>query len=441
MVGATLYAKSGSGAHIAYQVHGTGSQDLVLLPGIWSHIEHVWREPSFAHFLNRLARFSRLIMLDTRGSGLSDRASSLPLLEDQIDDVIAVLDAVGSHHPVLLGVSQSGPLAILLAAAHPGRISGLVLYGTYATALQVDDHPWGRSPEWVAEYVLKVDTEWGSGTDLAAVAPSLNEDNQFRTWWAGLERYSNPPGNAMAYISAHSKDDVRPVLPTISVPTLVLHRTHDPYRDIGAGRYLADRIPGAKLVELPGENHLPYVGHADDVLDEIEEFVTGSRSGRGSDRVLATVLFTDIVGSTEIASDLGDRVWRDVLGRHYTVVREELSRFRGDEVVTTGDGFLVRFDGPARAIKAAVAIRDRLARLGIQIRAGVHTGEIELIGDDIGGIAVHIGARVASLARAGEVLVSRTVKDLVTGAGIQFEDRGTHLLKGIPDPWQVYLVL
>ena len=441
MVGATLYAKSGGGVHIAYQVHGTGSQDLVLLPGIWSHIEHVWREPSFARFLNRLAGFSRLIMLDTRGSGLSDRASSLPLLEDQIDDVIAVLDAVGSQRPVLLGISQSGPLAILLAAAHPARVSGLVLYGTYATALQGDDHPWGRSSEWIAEYVKTVDTEWGSGTDLAAVAPDLTDDKQFRAWWAELERYSNPPGNAMAYISAHSRDDVRPALPTISVPTLVLHRTRDPYRDIGTGRYLADRIPGAKLVELEGGTHLPYTGKAEAVLEEIEEFVTGSRSGGASDRVLATVLFTDIVGSTEMASDLGDRLWRDVLDRHYAVVREELLRFRGNEVVTTGDGILVRFDGPARAINAAVAIRDRLARLGVHIRAGVHTGEIELIGDDIGGIAVHIGARVAALAGAGEVLVSRTVKDLVTGADIQFEDRGMHRLKGIPDPWQLYRVV
>ncbi len=428
-----------SGIHIAYQVVGSGPVDLVYLPGLWSHAEHVWREPAFAAFLGRLSSFSRLIMVDTRGSGLSDRAS-IPLLEQQIDDVLAVLDAVGSEQATVLGVSQSGPLAALLTASHPDRVSGLVLYGAYATALSAEDHPWGRTPEWVAGYLERVDQDWGTGTDVDLVAPSRRGDRRFAAWWAALERYSNPPGNAMAYIEAHSQDDVREVLPTISVPSLVLHRAADIYRPIDLARYLAARIPDARLVELDGVDHLPYLGDTEVLLGEIEEFMTGTRGSGRVNRVLATVMFTDIVDSTATAASVGDLEWRNVLTEHNRITRDLLARFRGREIKMSGDGVLATFDGPARAIGCALALRDELGTVGVDIRAGVHTGEIEMIGEDVGGIAVHIGARVSAFAGRGEVVVSRTVKDLVAGSGIAFTERGTHLLKGVPDEWQLYSV-
>ena len=426
--------------HIAYQVIGDGDRDLVYLPGLWSHAEHVWRDPSFTGFLQGLSSFTRLILLDTRGAGLSDRSAGVPLLEEQIDDVLAVMDAVGSEQATLFGVSQSGPLATLMAASHPERVSSLVLYGTYATAVADEDVPWGRTAEWVESYLERAHREWGTGTDIDLVAPSKRTDPAFRQWWARLERYSNAPGDAMAYIRAHSQDDVRAVLPTISVPALVLHRRDDRYRPLQLGRFLAERIPGARLVELAGEDHLPYLGDPRSILSEVEEFVTGTRRRVVTDRVLATLLFTDIVDSTSKAAALGDNEWRMLLDRHNKVIREELERFRGKEVNTTGDGFLAMFDGPARAIECALAVRDHLEIFNVAIRAGVHTGEVEIMGSDIGGIAVHIGARVSALAGAGEVMVSRTVKDLVAGSGIGFEDRGSHRLKGVPDEWQLYVV-
>jgi len=435
----TQYAHR-NGVHIAYQVIGEGDQDLVYLPGLWSHAEHTWRAPSFAGFLQGLASFSRLILLDTRGAGLSDRAAGVPLLEEQIDDVLSVMDAVGSEQSTLFGVSQSGPLAALMAASHPERVGALVVYGTYATALVADDSPWGRTVEWIEAYLERADREWGTGTDIDLVAPSKRNDPGFRDWWSRLERYSNAPGDAMAYIHAHSQDDVRAVLPTISVPTLVLHRRGDHYRPVELGRYLGEHIPGARMVELAGEDHLPYLGDARSILAEVEEFVTGSRGEVTTDRVLATLLFTDIVDSTSKAAAIGDTEWRALLERHNDLVREELARFRGREVKTIGDGFLATFDGPARAIECALAARDRLKTLDIDIRAGVHTGEIELMGDDIGGIGVHIGSRVSAFAGSGEVMVSRTVKDLVAGSGIEFEDRGSQRLKGVPEEWKLYSV-
>ncbi len=433
----TRYAKSGD-IHIAYQVSGSGSRDLVYLPGIWSHIEHIWREPMFARFLTRLASVSRLIMLDTRGTGLSDRAGELPLLEQQVDDTLGVLDAVGSEEAVVMGVSQSGPMAVLFAATHPARTSGLILYGAYATARESEAYPWGRSDQWIDEYMSRVDTEWGTGTDFDLVAPSYRADRVLRDWWSALERNSAAPGNALAYIRAHTQDDVRAVLPSIAVPTCVLHRTDDLYRNIEQGRWISEQIPEAKLVQLPGSDHLPYLGDQESVLAEIESFITGTRAAAEPDRVLATVLFTDIVGSTKLAADIGDQDWHTLLDRHHALVRAELARFRGAEINIAGDSFLATFDGPARAIHCALAIRDEVRSLGIDIRAGIHTGEVEVMGDDIGGIGVHIGARVSSEARSGEVLVSRTVKDLVAGSAITFVDRGLHHLKGVPDEWRLF---
>jgi pimeloyl-ACP methyl ester carboxylesterase len=433
----TRYAKSGD-MHIAYQVVGDGPIDLVLVPGFFSHVEYAWEEPSFARFLERLSSFSRLIAFDARGTGLSDRAPELPAMEQQVDDVLMVLDAVGARSAAFFGISQGGPMAILFAATHPQRTSALVLYGTYARVRTADDYPWGRSEQWLEEFSRQIDLRWGTGTFLPQVAPSRAKDESFRRWWGRFERFAYGPGNALAYTRMNIQMDVRPILPTIRVPTLVLQRRDDVYRDPGNAHYLASHIPGAKLVELEGTDHLPYVGDADAVLDEVQEFLTGVRPPPEHDRVLATVLFTDIVGSTRLAADLGDRGWRELLQRHHAVVRGELDRYRGREVDTAGDGFLATFDGPARAVRCAQSIVDALRSLGVEVRAGVHTGEVELMGTRIGGIAVHIGARVAGLAAPGEVLVSGTVKDLVAGSGLEFHDRGAHVLRGVPGEWMLF---
>jgi pimeloyl-ACP methyl ester carboxylesterase len=435
----TRYAKSGD-VHIAYQVVGDGPIDLVLIPGLFTHVEHQWDEPSFARFLDRLASFSRLIVFDARGAGLSDQAPELPPMEEQVDDLIAVLDAVGSSSAAILGLSQAGPMAILFAASYPERTRAIVLYGSYASPRQREGYPWGRSPEWMDEFGLQIDREWGSGVFLSQMAPSRLTDEPFRRWWGKYERLSHGPGNALAYFRMNALIDVRSILATIQVPTLVLQRTGDTYRDPGQARYLADHIPGAKLVELDGSDHLPYLGDADAVLDEVEEFLTGVRPPPERERVLATVLFTDIVGSTERASAIGDRAWKELLARHHAVVREALARYRGREIDTAGDGFLATFDGPARAVRSATAIVRAMPGIGLEVRAGVHTGEVELIGAGVGGIAVHIGARVAALAGASEVLVSSTVRDLVAGSGIEFVDRGEAALKGVPGRWRLFTV-
>ena len=433
----TRYAKSG-GIHIAYQVLGDGPLDLVFIPGLFTHLEHQWEEPGFARFLNRLASFSRLIILDARGAGLSDRALELPPMEEQMDDVIAVLEAVGSKSAAFFGNSQAGPMATLFAATHPERSTGLVLYGSYAKPSADVGYPWGRSKEWLAEFEQQIDDSWGAGIFLEQVAPSRVNDEAFKRWWSKYERLSYGPGNALAYFHMNTDIDVRAILPSIRVPTLILQRRDDVYRHPGHAAYLASHIPGAKLVQLPGSDHLPYVGDAEAVLDEVQEFLTGVRSAPEHDRVLATVLFTDIVGSTEKATQLGDRAWKDLLQMHHTLIRQELTRFRGREIDTAGDGFLATFDGPARAVRCAQAIVDDVRAIGLEVRAGVHTGEIELMGDQVGGIAVHIGARVAAAAQPGEVLVSSTVRDLVAGSGIEFDDRGEHSLKGLPGEWRLF---
>ena len=417
-----------------------GSIDLVLIPGLWTHLEHQWEEPAFARFLNRLASFARLIILDARGAGLSDRALELPPMEEQMDDVLAVLDAVGSQSAAFFALSQAGPMAMLFAASHPERTSGLILYGTYASAAAREGYPWGRSSDWLADFDRRIDELWGSGVFLAEVAPSRLGDPAFGRWWGRYERLSYGPGNALAYFHRNAQTDVRPILDSIRVPTLVLQRRDDVYRDSGHARFLASHIPGATLVELPGRDHLPFVGDAERVLDEVEEFLTGVPPAPDPDRVLATVMFTDIVGSTERVSREGDRAWTDLVQRHHALVREELARFRGREIDTAGDGFLAVFDGPGRAVNCAQAIVAGVLDFDLQVRAGVHIGEVELMGDRVGGIAVHIGARVSALAGPSEVLVSSTVRDLVAGSGIEFEDRGVRSLKGVPGEWRIYAV-
>ncbi|MDA9981695.1 adenylate/guanylate cyclase domain-containing protein [Gammaproteobacteria bacterium] len=436
----THYTKSGD-VHIAYQVVGDGPRDLVYLPGIFAHIELQWEEPSYARFLQRLASFSRLIVLDTRGTGLSDRSARLPLLEHQMDDVTAVLDAVASDHAVVFGVSQSGPMAALYAATKPHRTEALVLYGAYASAAAKPGYPWGRSPTWMEDFHNSLDMNWGAGAFLMDVAPSRANDKAFCHWWGRFERYSSAPGNALAFAQTHSQDDVRNVLQTVSAPTLVLQRKEDSYRNVEHGRYLAGHIPGAKYVEVPGSDHLPYIGDQEAILDEIEEFLTGVRPMPKPQRVLATIMFTDIVGSTQHAHKLGDKDWKILLERHDRVCENCVKKFRGKLIKRTGDGIHATFDGPGRAISCAREILDGAQNLGIGIRAGLHTGECEIRGQETEGVAVHLAARVAALANSNEVLVSRTVRDLVAGSGLEFTDRGIHKMRGFPEEWQDYSVV
>ncbi len=437
----TKYARSGD-VNIAYQVAGEGPLDLVYVPGWVSNIEVMWSYPPFAHFLRRLASFSRLILFDKRGTGLSDHvpANELPTLEQRMDDVRAVLDAVGSERAALFGHSEGGAMCVLFAATYPERVSALVTVGVYAKRLRSDDYPWApTAEEREADAEALAERGW-SEIDFAYYAPSRADDAEFRRWLGAYLRHGASPRAAAALLRMNSAIDVRDVLPTVRVPTMVLHRAGDRDVNVEEGRYLAARIPGARFVELPGDDHVIVGDDLDDVVDEIEEFVTGVRPMPEPDRVLTTVVFTDIVGSTDRAVALGDRAWRDLLDRHHELVRGELARHRGREVDTAGDGFLATFDGPARAVRCACAIRDAVRALGLDVRAGVHTGEVELRGDGVAGIAVHTGARLAGLAAPGEVLVSRTVTDLTSGSGLVFEPRGEHELKGVPGTWQVFAV-
>jgi pimeloyl-ACP methyl ester carboxylesterase len=431
------YAKNGD-VHLAYQIVGSGPPDVVFIWGPFSNIDVVWEHEPARRFLNRLARIGRLIHFDRRGTGLSDRVGEIPTLEQQMDDVVAVLDAVGSERAVLMGGGDASMMTTLFAATHPDRTSALILSDPRVRIVASEDFPWALDAEQWRNLRTTVGDNWGLGLSQLAAAPSSLGDEKARQFWARLERQSLAPDAVGAMFDMLEQVDVRPVLATIQVPTLVLHRTDDEFSPVGQGRYLAENIPGARLVELPGEDHAGWEGDTADIgSDEIEEFITGHRPVHEADRVLATVLFTDIVGSTERARELGDHKWREVLDRHDELARAQLDRFQGRLVKTTGDGLLATFDGPARAIRCASTLRDVLP---VPIRAGLHTGEVELRGDDVGGIAVHIGARVAAVAGKGEVLVSRTVKDLVAGSGIQFTDRGTHTLKGVPDEWQLYAV-
>jgi pimeloyl-ACP methyl ester carboxylesterase len=435
----TKYAQSG-GVNVAYQVVGDGPIDLVHVPGWVSHVEYAWEDPSFSAFLRRLASFSRLIVLDRRGTGLSDRVADLPSLEERMDDVRAVMDAAGSERAVLAGGSEAGPMCMMFAATYPARTSALVLYGTFARALRAPDYPIGLPAAVLEKFVERIGREWGTGRSVEYFAPSLAHDEAFRRSWARFERFAVSPAGIQTLIRMLYETDARHILPAIHVPTLVLHRVGDLVTRVEGGRYIAEHIPGAKYVELPGDDHWPWVGDVDALVDEVEEFLTGVRHGREVDRVLATVMVTDIVGSTERAAREGDRRWRELLERHHAAVRKELARFRGREIDTAGDGFLATFDGPARAIGCGNAVVDALGRLDLPVRVGLHTGECEVMNERMGGIAVHIAARVAAMAAAGEVLVSSTVKDLVAGSGIRFVDRGVHGLKGVPDEWRLFAV-
>jgi pimeloyl-ACP methyl ester carboxylesterase len=438
----TRYAKSGD-LNIAYQVVGDGPLDLVLVHGWVQSFDAGWEIEPIERFYRRLASFSRLILFDKRGTGLSDRVppDDLPTLETRMDDMRAVMDAVGVERAAVMGHSEGGSMAALFAATYPERTQALVMIGSAARVRWAPDYPIGATDEEIEALVQSILDGWGTEVIrslLEQLAPSVADDEALVQAQTRAAMRAASPAAAAALTRMSSMIDIRHVLPAIRVPTLVLHRTDEVLAE--ASRYVGARIPGARVVEFPGADHMPWLGDQDAPLDEIEEFLTGVRPHPSLDRVLATVLFTDIVGSTELAADLGDRRWRDLLEQHNTVVRRELARFRGRELNTAGDGFLATFDGPARAVACAVSIRDAARALGLQIRFGLHTGELELVGSDIRGIAVHTGARVAALAGAGEVLASSTVRDLVAGSGLQFEDRGSYELKGVPGEWRLYAV-
>jgi pimeloyl-ACP methyl ester carboxylesterase len=435
----THYARSGD-VNIAYQVLGAGPRDLVMVFGYVSNIEVIWEEPMLARFLTRLASCARLIVFDKRGTGLSDRDTDMLSLEVRMDDVRAVMDAVGSERAVLFGVSEGGPMCMLFAATYPERCTGVVMAGSYARRAWAADHPWGLSNEQFLAWIEVIRRDWGGPVGIEQRAPSMAADPAYREWWARWVRLGASPRAAEMIVNMLRDIDVRHILPTIRVPTLILHATKEATVDIRDARYMAERISGAKLVELPGADHLPWLANADAAFEEIAEFLTGVRPMAEPDRVLATVLFTDIVGSTQKAATVGDRRWHDLLDGHNSVVRLAIARSRGHEIGTQGDGFLATFDGPARGVQCARAIIDSTRSLGIEVRCGLHTGECERIGDDVGGIAVHIGARIAALAEANEILVSSTVKDLVAGSGLLFSDLGTKTLKGVPGAWNVFRV-
>jgi class 3 adenylate cyclase len=435
-VSAIRYARSGD-VNVAYEVTGDGPFDAVFIPGFFSHLEIDREHPGNARILERLESFARLIRFDKRGTGLSDRGVGLPDFETRMDDVRAVMDAAGSERAALFGYSEGGPMSVLFAATYPHRTRALVLYGTYAKRCHPDaDYPWAPTWEQRVEVASELEATWGENVDISNMAP--HADQALVAWLQRRGRASLSPAGARDLILMNSQADVRDLLGSVQCPTLVLHRTGDLDAASDEGRYIARRIPGARFVELPGEDHVPFID-PDQILDEVEEFLTGARPAPASDRVLASVLFTDLVGSTERARALGDTAWAQLVASHDEAVRRELRRFAGEEIDTAGDGFLVLFDGPARAIRCGLAICAELRALGLEVRAGVHTGEVERPpGDKPRGIAVHVGARIMSLARAGEVLVSATTRDLVAGSGLDFEDRGEHELKGIEGPRRVF---
>jgi pimeloyl-ACP methyl ester carboxylesterase len=436
----TRFALSGD-VNIAYQVVGDGPVDLVFVMGWISNIDEFWTEPSFARFLERLAKFSRLIVFDKRGTGLSDRVDDkhLPTIEQRMDDVRAVMDAVGSRKAALLGISEGGPMSIVFSATYPERTHCLMTFGSYACSVAAPDYPWARTQEqWDASFEA-IRAGWGkTPVGLEARMPSRLNDEAFRQWWTRYLTKSVTPKAALVLTQMNSQIDVRAALPAVSVPSLIMHRTADKALPVEGSRYMAEKIRGARLVEFAGADHLPWLLDMEPVLTEIEAFVTGTRPVEEADRVLATVMFADIVGSTQRAAQIGDRAWTRELERFYGLARRQLERYRGREIDTAGDGYFASFDGPARAVRCAQTLAKEMAQLGLTIRAGLHTGEVEVIGDKIGGIAVHIGARVASHAGPGEVVVSNTVKDLVAGSGLQFEDRGVQPLKGVPGEWRLY---
>ena len=440
MTAPVQYAESGD-VHVAYRVLGDGPFDLVWVSGAITSLDAAWEIPEYRRFCQRLASFSRLITFDKRGMGLSDRVR-VGTLEERMDDVRAIMDDVGSESAVIAGVSEGGPMSMLFAATYPERTRALVLCGAEVKEETTDDWPWGEATREEFEKYIDMDrilARWGKGLSFDAFAPSRAGDERLRAAWGRIQAQGASPHEAVAFMRMAFEIDVRHVAPAISVPTLIVHRTEDQICHVGNARFLAAHIEGARYVELPGKDHMSFLD-SDDILDEIQEFLTGVREPEEPERVLATVLFTDIVGSTERARELGDQRWRDLLEEHHAVVRRELERFRGREIDTAGEGFFATFDGPARGIRCGKAIVESVRSVGLDVRAGLHTGEVELTGDAVRGIAVHTGARVASQAGAGEVLVSQTVRDLVAGSGIELEDRGAKELKGIPGEWRLYAV-
>ena len=436
----TRFARSSGDVQIAYQAFGEGDIDVVFVPGFVMNVEALWEEPVTAPFVERLASFARVVTFDKRGQGLSDRPPDPPTLEQTMDDIRAVMDAAGLERAALFGVSEGGPAALLFTATHPQRVTELALYGTYARSVMSDDYPFGIPESALDVFAEMIDKEWGGPVAADYFVPSRLDDAQFLESWARFLRRGSSPRGAGSLIRLYRELDVRHVLPAISVPTLIVHRTDDRVTSLGGGRYIAERIPNAQFVEVPGADHF-FAVNPDQILDEVEEFLTGERHGPVDDRVLATVMFTDIVASTERVAQLGDRRWRELVERHDKLMRREVDRHRGRTIKTLGDGVLATFDGPARAIRAARAAAGRARGIGVEVRAGLHTGELELQGDDVAGMAVNIGARVAALAGPGEVLVSSTVKDLVFGSGIEFEERGQHQLKGVPGEWNLFAVV
>jgi class 3 adenylate cyclase/pimeloyl-ACP methyl ester carboxylesterase len=434
------YASSGE-VEIAYQVLGEGPVDVVWVAGSVTHLGLLWEHPGYRHFCEQLASFSRLILFDKRGMGLSERTRA-GTLEERMDDVRAVMDAAGSERAAVVGVSEGGPMSMLFAATYPQRTEALLLIGAEVKEEQTDDWPWGEGTrEEFDTWMRELPERWGHALVADRFFPEDPDPEATQRWFDRLQTASMTPRDAIAFLSMAMDIDVRDVVPSVRVPTLIVHRVDDPICHVENARFLAANIPEARYVELPGNFHIPWAGSGgDEILEEIREFLTGVRESPEPDRVLATVLFTDIVGSTERATQLGDRRWRELLEAHHSAVRRQLERFRGRELDTAGDGFLASFDGPARAIRCAGAAIEAVRRLGLDIRAGVHTGECEVVGDKLAGIAVHIGARVAGQAGPGEVLVSSTVRDLVAGSGLVFEDRGAAALKGVPGEWRLYAV-
>jgi class 3 adenylate cyclase len=433
------YARSGD-VHIAYIVEGDGPIDLVWIPPWISQVEYLWSEASLAAVMERLTSFARVITFDRRGSGLSDPLQGAPTLEEQMDDVLAVMDAAGSDEAAIVATLEGGPMAALFAASHPDRTQSLTMYATFARSVWAPDYDWAWSAEERNARMDQCVEHWGEGLVAGGVAGSRTRDPRFMEWAGRLERLAASPATIKRIFDLIGEFDVREVLPSIRVPTLVMHRRDDSFIKVEHSRYIAERIPGARYVELEGPDNMFALGDSEAILGELEEFLTGTRHEREPDRMLATVMFTDIVDSTQRAADMGDRHWRDLLERHDVLFRRALERHRGREVKRTGDGFLATFDGPARAIRCAASITEAVEELGLELRAGLHTGECEVMSDDLGGLAVHIAARVMSCADAGEVLVSSTVKDLVVGSGIDFEDRGTHDLRGVPGDWRLFRV-
>jgi len=439
MLPTARYAKSGD-TNIAYVTHGDGPLDIVWVPTWISQCEHLFAEPTIAAEFDRLASFSRVIVFDRRGSGLSDPMLGAPTLEEQMDDVLAVMEATESEHAAVIGSLEGGPMAALFAATHPDRTQALVLYATFARATWAPDYTWTWTTEERDAAGEQLVANWGQGLTTGAVAPSRMDDPAFREWAARLERLAASPATIAKIIKLIGEFDVRRVLPSIRVPTLVAHRRDDTFINFEHALYFAEHIPDARLLELEGSDSLFSIGDNDVFLGEVEEFLTGTRHEREPDRMLATVLFTDICKSTERAAEMGDARWRNLLERHDTLARLAFDRHRGSEVKRTGDGFLATFDGPARAIRCAASLAEGVQSLGIEIRSGLHTGECEVMNDDVGGLAVHIGARVMGAAAPSEVLVSSTVKDLVVGSGIEFQDRGSRELKGVPGEWRLFAV-